>query len=209
MQHIAFDIGNVLVHVDFNKFYNVMQSHGFTENEISEFIDDLEYGCNMGMLTLAQALRVRFPQTFANGQMNKHWEEIKTAWNDSIKENDIMMNFVSNLKNEGVKVALLSNIGLDHAKFLRSNCSEVFNTCIQHFSFEVGAAKPQVLYYQSFLLNNEDFAGCVYLDDRKENIVAAAKQKFDAVHFDLDHLKKPSDIKKALYKIKERIQKGW
>ena len=50
MQHIAFDIGNVLVHVDFNKFYNVMQSHGFTENEISEFIDDLEYGCNMGML---------------------------------------------------------------------------------------------------------------------------------------------------------------
>jgi FMN phosphatase YigB (HAD superfamily) len=186
-----------------------MKDYGLTEAETTEFINDLEYGCNMGMLTLSQALRVRFPEIFANGQMDKYWNEIEAAWNDSLRENDIMMNFVSTLKSEGVKIALLSNIGLDHAKFIRSNCSEVFNRCIQHFSFEVGAAKPQMLYYQSFLLNNEDFAGCVYLDDRKENIVAGAKQKFDAIHFDLDDLKKPSNIKQALYKIKERMQKGW
>jgi len=208
MQHIAFDIGNVLIHVNFNKFYDVMQSHGLTEEEISEFINDLEYSCHMGMLTLCQALRVRFPEIFANGKMKKHWGEILEAWNDSLTENDIMMNFVTNLKDEGVKVALLSNMGLDHINFIRSNCNEVINKCIQHFSFEVGSAKPQMLYYQSFLLSNEDFAGCVFLDDRKENIIAAAKQKFDAVHFDLDLLKRPSDIKNALYKIKERIQKG-
>ena len=62
---------------------------------------------------------------------------------------------------------------------------------------------------QSFLLNNEDFAGSLFLDDRKENVIAAAKQKFDALQFCISDMEKPSDLKKFLDDINGRMKRGW
>jgi FMN phosphatase YigB (HAD superfamily) len=117
-----------------------------------------------------------------------------------------MFNFISNLHEDGFKIALLSNIGSAHAEKLESDYPELFNKIYyKHYSFECGMAKPSKLFFQSFLLQNEDFAGCVYLDDKIENIKMGSSCKFSGILFDLDKFNSKLDLKKELDRIRKRL----
>jgi FMN phosphatase YigB (HAD superfamily) len=218
MQHIAFDIGNVIFDIDFKDFINEFSKLG-AQYLAKEFIRDFANAQHIGVFDFQTSLELSLSRhrefkheldysypTFTTELVDK---VLKPAWNKAVIPNNTMLNFIMNLKNEGVKIAFLSNIGFEHARYLRENYSDIFNGSVQHFSYEVGAIKPQTLFYQSFLLNHEDFSGCVYLDDMKENVVSAAKHKFDAMHFDLDDYKSQFELKKKLHKVHERVQKGW
>lgn len=82
------------------------------------------------------------------------------------------------------EVSLLSNIGFDHADFLRQKCP-VFKKCNQHFSCDVGARKPTKLFYQSFLLEYGWDKDVLFFDDRPEN-VKAAESYLAGVQFDIE-----------------------
>ena len=205
MQHIALDIGEVIFHVNLMPFYDELNKHGINYEYSARFLEFYEQPLNVGLYTLEQCMDFHFG-TF---KMDAARHSILKAWDKCLTPNTGMFNFIENLKDNGVKIALLSNIGYEHATYLRTHYSELLNGCIQHFSFEVGAAKPHMLYFQSFLLNNEDFAGSLFLDDRKENVIAAAKQKFDALQFCISDMEKPSDLKKFLDDINGRMKRGW
>lgn len=203
MPHVAFDIGNVLCHCDMETYKNEIYKKLYNscsyldKNYMLTFIESMEKLDYLGMID-----RDFYLEKLCNtdGLMN--------VWNSIVYPEPQMMNFLVKLKDAGVKIALLSNMGPDHAKHLREKYPELFDKTIQHLSFEVGAFKPTKLFYQSFLMSNEDFAGCVYLDDVKENIIAGTKMKFDAIHFDLRDFKKQSELKKRLETIYDKIISG-
>jgi hypothetical protein len=84
-------------------------------------------------------------------------------------------------------VALLSNIGVEHAVMMENTLKHggFFPDAIKHFSCDVGARKPSMIYYQSFLWQYPEFKGCLYVDDLQENLDSGAKFGFRPFHLDL------------------------
>lgn len=200
--HAAFDIGNVLCEVDFSKFTKELSYMISSNTKSDEFLENIQCLQDIGFLTLRQALRQHLHI--------KNETAIDTAiqaWNASVIPNEMMLRFLENIKSEGVKVALLSNIGTDHSEYLQKICPELFKDNVEHLSCEVGARKPSKAYFQSFLTDHDDFTGAIYLDDREENLKAGRKYRFKTIKFCLDEILtySKSKQKKELERIKSYI----
>lgn len=183
--YVAFDIGNVLCHFDIIKFTKFLTDELLiTEREAYFFLERLQKHQDIGVTSVASELEFHY---------KVHGEQLQTivdCWNSTVTPNHSMMNFLENLRSEGVKVALLSNMGPEHITHLRGTVPEMFKDTIQHISCEVGARKPTKLFFQSFILDNSAFEGCVYIDDIEENLRAGKKYSFTVFGFNLEeHVK--------------------
>lgn len=206
MQYVAFDLGNVLIDVDFEPFWIAAEEVGIDRYDIQDVVDFYQNSEMCGLVNYSDIFRREFPNLEPH-----NLDLIIEGWNGSIHVNDQMCNFVECLKHEGFKIAYLSNMGPTHKNFLRARESRFMNLAdVQHISCEVGVIKPSMLYFQSFLMQHDDFAGCMFLDDRPENIIAASKCKFDSLRFELDSFKDkpPSVLKKELNNIRDRLLRG-
>ncbi len=195
--YIALDIGNVLVRFDIKKFitkFNDLCYEGIIETKIDpkQFLFDLNAAQDCGLVTVEQRARERFNWDPDNDVYITN--KLSEAWKSTIIPVDIMNDFFEGLKSEGVNVALLSNMGYEHAQLFRDKWPKFFKDCTLHLSCDVGARKPSKLYYQSFLADHPEFKGCIYLDDRPENVIAGHKYGFKVDLFDLeDFLTFPKD----------------
>jgi hypothetical protein len=110
------------------------------------------------------------------------------AWNDSVMPNLFMLDKLNELRSEhNLQVALLSNIGVEHAEMMEDKLSHngFFPGAIKYFSCFVGARKPSLIYYQSFLLAYPEFKGCLYIDDLQENLNASKQFGFQTYRLSL------------------------
>ena len=147
-KRVAFDIGNVLCHVDIDAFFQFLVDNyrEFPNKEKANlFLESIQAGQDLGVLTMKFGLYQVFPYLD-----DKHIADICHAWTSTVTFSDPMMGLVEKLLTNNWKVALLSNIGRDHSEFVRGS-HHVFDWCIRHFSCEVGARKPTKLYFQSFI----------------------------------------------------------
>lgn len=184
MKYLATDLGNVICEVDFNFFIRELsKTINVSIEDVNYFLNRTQKLHDLGLTVIADELRdhfkIRSPVVIEN---------LMTEWNKTVKTNNQMVSFLTNLLRSGdVKIALLSNIGVEHAGLMRKVLTEeVFDNSIRFFSCEVGARKPNYLYYKLFLDMNPEFKGCVYLDDRIENVASGFKFGFNARHFVLD-----------------------
>lgn len=200
--HICLDIGNVIAEVKLEYFTEELKKHIPPEHDPLFFLENLQAMQDIGLSTVRRAL-----QTHHDIKDEATVNKLSDAWNSTVIPNHMMLNFMDNLRSEGVKIALLSNMGIEHATYLRRTCPTMFDGVIEHISYEVGARKPSKLYYQSFLMDHDEFTGAVYLDDRDENLMIGKKYSFKSFKFDLDHvLKQPlSKQKIELEKVKSYI----
>jgi FMN phosphatase YigB (HAD superfamily) len=200
--HVAFDIGNVLVRFDPTKFTDQMIMLGLSEGDSMFFLEVIQCLQDMGHVTMRQALRM-FYRNLSIDQV----DELGKAWLATLEPNEMMLRYLDNLKSEGAKVAFLSNIGVEHAEWLKQKVPEIFDKSIEHLSYEVGARKPSKAYYQSFLMDHPEWTGSIYVDDRDENLKAGKRYSFKTFKFDLDQvLQLPrSKQKLELDKIKSYI----
>lgn len=200
--HVAFDIGNVLAEVDLTKFTEQLKEHIPPEADPMFFLENLQASQDLGLTTIRQSLRHNH-----NIHEPELVEPLIEAWNASVKPNEMMLNFMDSLRSEGVKIALLSNIGFEHAEYLKKTCPRMFENVAEHLSFEVGARKPSKIYYQSFLMDHNEWTGAVYLDDRDENLKAGKKYSFKSFKFCLDQVLTwpPSKQRIELNKIRSYI----
>lgn len=178
---VAFDIGNVLCHIDLNIFYEFMVERFLvsTKEQAEEFIGGIQYPQDLGLYNIRQGF-YRF-----NPHLPRHTlQALYEVWIGTVEPSEPMLELVEEVIACGYSVALLSNIGFDHAGVVRSKC-KIFSKCIQHFSCEVGARKPSKLFYQSFILQNNFPKTTMFFDDRKENL-EAAKGYLTGIKFDLD-----------------------
>ena len=188
--YVAFDLGNVIVDVDLDKFGEVYAKVG--DDNYMNFIDEIHHAQDCGLVTVEQALLSKYGKLLGRPLMGK----LLKAWNSVVTLNEEMFKFLMDLKYCGVRVALLSNIGTEHAKYLRGVYPKLFEGNVIHFSCDVGARKPTKLYFQSFLMENPEFGGCAFIDDRVENLEMSDKFGFNAILFNLNEFKKMSDIGK-------------
>ncbi len=87
--------------------------------------------------------------------------------------NDLMLEWVSNLKRSGKIIGLISNMPLELSRSIKT---ESFMADFDHctFSCDIGLVKPHASVYEHSLSNlNIDAANALFIDDRKENIDAA------------------------------------
>jgi FMN phosphatase YigB (HAD superfamily) len=86
-----------------------------------------------------------------------------------------MLKFAKNLKDDGLKIFILSNNLKFRTEYYREHFPELFNTFDKtYFSWETGVAKPDSKSFENILNeNNLCPSDCLYLDDSTKNVLAA------------------------------------
>lgn len=185
MKHIALDIGNVLCDVSPTSFIDLLsETFNVTVPEASRFLKRFQQLHDLGYTTMEDELRDKFGAK-SPGILKK----LVSAWNDTVSPNLHVINRLNYLReHHGLKAALLSNIGVEHAAMVESKLSlgGFFDNSIKHFSCFVGARKPSFIFYQSFLLEYPEFKNCIYVDDLKENLIASKPFGFQTFRLALD-----------------------
>jgi epoxide hydrolase-like predicted phosphatase len=120
----------------------------------------------------------------ANKPLPPNWatlfEDIKLS---AIRANSKMLLFIDQLRSEGYRVALLSNVTAARAAFIRSKGIYThFDPAV--LSCETGARKPHPEAYQALLtLLNVKGEECLYIDNNPANLEAAKTLGMDCILF--------------------------
>lgn len=207
MKTIAFDLGNVVFNVNDNEFYNHLRylkntgCRPYTSKEEEKRIIKKYTNLNYcGLISIYDVLLDDFKI------QEEDIKDVLKAWSIGVDPEESMISFLKSLKEEDVKIAFLSNIGFEHLNDLRKMFPEIMDLAdVQWMSCEVGIAKPRTLYYQNFILKYPEFKGCLYLDDKKENIIASKELGFNAIQFDLDDFSTEKRLNDRLKHIKEKL----
>lgn len=201
MKYLAVDLGNVICEVDFSSFIRELsKTTNISLEDVNSFLLRTQKLHDLGLTNITDELKDRFhlesPFTI---------EHLVTEWNNAIKQNMFMTSTLSGLISKGdTKIALLSNIGPEHAALMPNILtSHVFDNSIKFFSYEVGARKPSFVYYKTFLDMHPEFKGCVYIDDRPENVAAGIAFGFNAQYFALDDLKSSDNLVNRVLQIQD------
>lgn len=205
MKYIALDIGNVLCHVAPLPFLeNLSETFDVTIPEAARFLKRFQQIHDLGYTTMEDELRDSF-QVKSPIIINR----LVKAWNDSVTPNTHILDRLNELRRKhDLQVALLSNIGVEHAAMMEEKLAHdgFFPGAIKHFSCSVGARKPSAIYYQSFLLQYPDFKGCLYVDDLHENLAASRAFGFKTFHFTLEA--QQFDVESKISQIEDLIVNG-
>lgn len=203
MRYIALDLGNVVVNVDFTVFLTQLsKTLNVSMEDVNYFLNRTQKLHDMGLTLMSDELADHF-----GIKSPAIINDLITAWDLTISSNMIMLDKLKSLiKNGDTKIALLSNIGIEHSASMRIILTpDIFDNCIRFFSCDVGARKPSYLYYKTFLDIHPDFKGCTYLDDRIENIEAGKVFGFNAIQFVLNDFKSENELSKRLEEIDHQL----
>lgn len=185
MKYIALDIGNVLCLVDGKSFIDlVSETFNVSIQDAQYFLKRFQRLHDLGYTTMESELKERFG---VKSQVTI--DKVVSAWNDSIIPYTPILDKFNELRaKHNLQVALVSNIGVEHAIMMEEKLKHdgFFPGAIKHFSCDVGARKPSMIYYQSFLWQYPEFQGCIYVDDLQENLDAGEKFGFKPFKFDLN-----------------------
>lgn len=172
--YLATDVGNVLARIDFDGFLNVLsKTLNISLKEAMYFLERTQRSHDLGLSKIRDELIDHFKI-----KSEVLIDEIMEQWRKSLVPDDAMINVMAELINkENVKVAILSNVGEEHVSIIDNMLKYhgIEKSVVKHYSCYVGARKPSKLYYQSFLMENPEFANCVYIDDLQENLNAGEK----------------------------------
>lgn len=193
LKNIVFDLGNVLVKFDSNEliysFFNKRQ-----EEVKSFYFDSLWNEYDQGLYSVEEMIEKgvkQFPELeLCIKKLMYHWTEFVIPLKDNVA-------YIKDLKQLGFNVYILSNIPEDDTKYLRS--LGVFDNIDGGiFSYEYKKIKPDPEIF-NILLEKYDLKSseCLFLDDRKDNVVAASNLGFETIEV--------KDSSKVIDLIKEKI----
>lgn len=187
MKYAAFDIGNVLVNVDFPGFINKLS------RTLNISVEDATYFLNRSHAMHDLGLTVMKDELIDHLHIKSSVlrDELIEDWHNCITPADWLLEKIETLcEQHNIQIALLSNVGTEHAVRMRNVLGyyKFFREGITHFSCEVGARKPTYLYYQSFLQLHPEFQGCPYFDDLKENLQTGVKFGFKPYRLSLEEI---------------------
>lgn len=184
-KYICLDIGNVLCHVAAQPFVEMIsEQFNTTLPEAARFLKRFQQIHDLGYTTMEDELKDRF-----GVKSPTLLKKLVQSWNDSVSPNDHIISVLNNMRaKHDLQVALLSNIGVEHAEMMKNKLASggFFPGAIKHFSCFVGARKPSSIYYQSFILQHPEFEGCLYVDDLQENLDASKPFGFQTYRFNLE-----------------------
>ena len=193
LKNIVFDLGNVLVKFDSNEliysFFNKRQ-----EEVKSFYFDSLWNEYDQGLYSVEEMIEKgvkQFPELeLSIKKLMYHWTEFVIPLKDNVA-------YIKDLKQLGFNVYILSNIPEDDTKYLRS--LGVFDNIDGGiFSYEYKKIKPDPEIFHILLEKyNLKASECLFLDDRKDNVVVASNLGFKTIEV--------KDSSKVIDLIKEKI----
>lgn len=97
-----------------------------------------------------------------------------------------MLNFAKGLKDEGLRIFILSNNFRERTEYYRKNFPELFEVADKvYFSWETGFVKPCVRAYENLLEENRlEGKDCLYVDDSEENLESAKKMGIVGIRYE-------------------------
>lgn len=202
VKYYCLDLGNVVVETRFDDFLACLAKHtNSPSNEQAwNFLIKIQKEQDLGMIDMFQALKEE-----THNLSSTAIQEIIVEWDKILYMNDEMKSFILSILDPKIKnVCLTSNMGSNHGAIMRRVLTEeVYDRCIPFFSYEVGARKPQYLYYKTLLDMYPQFKGATYLDDRLENVEMGNKFGLNSIEFALDRFSSPDELRLKLKQIKE------
>lgn len=191
MKNLALDIGNVLCHVKLDSFITRLSLRAkISKEEVWYFLVRMQKMHDVGLVSMKDELISNY-----NIKNKDLLNELIDYWNDALRPNMTIINGIKKFYKErnetsSFKIALLSNIGVEHAAWFNRRVCDFLNlneiNPIKHFSCDVGARKPSILYFQSFLQMNQDFNDAIYVDDNKDNLETGRQMGLQSIYFNLD-----------------------
>jgi FMN phosphatase YigB (HAD superfamily) len=203
MKYVAIDIGNVICDMHFDNFLLTLSKYlKVDKQDAFDILSKMQRAQDLGLTTVEEEL------AYTHRLNHKKISIMVDKWNETMTTNKTVADNILDLMSKDVKVALLSNMGREHAAVIRSILSpQLYDNCISFLSCDVGARKPTFLYYKTFLEMYPEFNGCVYIDDRKENIDASIPFGFEACLFGLDTFKTSEEMLEIFQCIKTLVLK--
>ena len=97
-----------------------------------------------------------------------------------------MLDYTKELREQGIRVFILSRNFKERTQYYRQNFLEIFNNVDKaYFSWETGFVKPDPLAYQQILSENDlKPEECIYFDDSQENIESAKRLQINAYRYE-------------------------
>ena len=200
IRNIIFDLGNVLVNVEYERFINKLKSHGVSDEVYMDFFKGGNYrllGYESGDISTDE-----FITKCLNGlKLKMERNEYADAFNDMFSEIKPMSSLVKRLKDEGnYRLYLLSNTSPLHFEFIKKQYDYV--NLLEKFalSYELNSLKPDDIIYTKTI----DHLGVkaeesLFIDDLPENCEAAQRHGIKTICYDKnDHAKFEKDFEKSL-----------
>lgn len=125
------------------------------------------------------------------------FDAFKRLWSGFFRLNPDVSRLFERLKARQHKVYLLSNTNALHWDFIRNRFGFAKKVDGVVLSYELKERKPEPAIYLSALrLAQAQPERCIFIDDRRENVVAAARLGFSAIHF-----KTPAKLRAELVRL--------
>lgn len=180
-----FDIGNVIVHVDFISSLKRILPEGIDQpearlNRLLERKDEFE----AGRIPTGQYYPWAAKTLGHTGELETFME----AWVNVFSPNQPMLDVIEHLHDEGHRLLLFSNTNAAHIDFLRSQYPVLERFSGGILSYLVGHVKPEQAIYQlaikNYGLNAEK---TLYIDDLTENIEGGIQAGFISHQYSAEH----------------------
>lgn len=203
MNYLAIDIGNVIVDMDFTNFLKELSvALNISKDEAYYFLERSQQLHDLGLTLIKSELKDHF-KIRSEATIDK----IMNEWANTLTPNKTVISWLEGLIDKGVKIALLSNMGHEHYSIMRTLLGEkLYDNSVRYFSCNVGARKPSLIFYHTFLSLYPDYRGSVYLDDNGDNIGVGNQFGFRAIQFDLFKIN-PTEVAGKVNEIEKEILK--
>jgi putative hydrolase of the HAD superfamily len=186
IQAVIFDYGNVLSRPQASSDLNAMAERcGMPIERFHEFYWKFRPAYDRGELNGTSY----WTAVTAEGGKRPTPEDISQLVSLDIQSwlhiNQATMTWAVQLRRAGIRLALLSNMPFEIARYIESNCPWVsyFDPLI--FSCDLGSVKPELTIYKNCLARLNILPDKVlFLDDRAENVAAAAQLGIPGLVFD-------------------------
>lgn len=197
IKNIVFDVGNVLATFQPKEFLNDFYKDVKTAQDLYTlfFEERLWHAYDQGLYsgtTLKKAAIKRMPC------YKEEIERLIPTWARYVKPFDRSIQLMKQLKEEGYKIYILSNIPEDSYQYFIEHNNIFADVDGGIYSYQDRLIKPDPAIFQ-LLLSRYDLKAqeCLFIDDKEENTQAARQLGFHVIT-----LRNPEEIKQ---KVREKI----
>ncbi len=168
---IVFDLGRVLVDIDFNAFPSMLGIERSPANHTDESsIERIAVQYETGKITTEQFFDSL--DKVLNHKFSR--EQLLNAWNAIIGEENSAIAPIVDAVQLRYKTAILSNTSPTHFQKALDTSPILRKFSKRYLSYEIGAIKPDLAVYRHVIENlNVDPSTILFIDDISENIIAA------------------------------------
>lgn len=189
IRNIIFDLGNVLVKVDYTKFKHRLAKDGVTDEMYNEFFGTRTgfrkyygMGYESGLISTTE-----FVSKCREGlNLKMEHDEYCDVFNDMFIEIEPMKRVVNQLAKDGkYNLFLLSNTSPLHFEYVKSNFDFVNRLHKFGLSYELKSLKPdEMIFTRALGLFNAKPEESLFIDDLADNCIAAEKLGMRSIIYD-------------------------